>query len=81
MSQSHLVDWELRTCLTALPGLRSMHGLIMDLLMTLNRIYRDDEVGKGGGALLTAMELQHKMKLESGSEAAALKTKKGIPQG
>ena len=48
------------------------YGLIMDPLLMLDRIYGDEEVGEGGGALLKSMELQYKMKIESGSEAAAL---------
>jgi hypothetical protein len=48
------------------------YGLIMDPLLMLDRVYGDDEVAEGGGALLKAMELQYKMKIESGGEAAAL---------
>ena len=53
-----------------LPG--HQYGLIMDPLLMLDRIYGDDEVSEGGGALLKSMELQHKMKIDSGAEAAAL---------
>ena len=48
------------------------YGLIMDPLLMLDRIYGDDELAESGGALLKAMELQHKMKIDSGNEAAAL---------
>ena len=44
----------------------------MDPLLMLDRVYGDDEVGEGGAALLKAMELQFKMRIDSGNEAAAL---------
>jgi hypothetical protein len=48
------------------------YGLIMDPLLMLDRIYGEEEVSESGGALLKSMELQYKMKIDSGGEAAAL---------
>jgi hypothetical protein len=48
------------------------YGLIMDPLLMLDRIYGEDEVSESGGALLKSMELQYRMKIDSGGEAAAL---------
>ena len=65
---------DLGDCLTWIEAHFSGHqyGLIMDPLLMLDRIYGDDEMSESGGALLKAMELQHKMKIDSGNEAAAL---------
>lgn len=47
------------------------YGLIMDLLLMLDRIYGEDDV-TDSDAFLKAMEVRYKMKIDSGDEAAAL---------
>ncbi len=36
-------------------------------------VYGDDEVAEGGGALLKAMDIQYKMKIESGGRRCSAK--------
>ena len=48
------------------------YDLFMDPLLMLDRVYGDDEVGEGGAGPLKVMELQFKMRIESGNEASAL---------
>jgi hypothetical protein len=45
----------------------------MDLSLMHDCVYGDDEVAEGGGALLKAMDIQYKMKIESGGRRCSAK--------